>query len=165
LNNRVKNADQPWVVYGHYENNELVYLGSGQVHRAFQFIKRSDNHYSWLVETALKALTVDFIKILFVTDDFNEVRFIEGRLIAEYKPRFNKNQNKLTFKDLKEAKIKISKGKSIRSCAEEIGIVHNNLRVLLKLKYCNRDYSYKNESVTLNNNKILIQAVLEKEIL
>lgn len=141
MNKRVKNTDQTWVVYGHYDNNELVYLGSGQVHRAFQFIKRDAEHYNWLVENSLKYLTVDFIKILFVTDDYEEARFVEGRLIAEHTTRFNKNLNKVTFKDLKQTKQKMDNGQSLRSCASEIGVAHNNLRVLLKLPYCNSNYN------------------------
>lgn len=140
MSNRVKNADQPWVVYGHYEGNELMYLGSGQVHRAYQFIKRDTSHYNWLVEKALENRATDFVKILFVTDDFNEARFVEGRLIAEYNPQFNKNLNKLTFEDLKWSLKEIENGQSLRSCARKIGIAHNNLRVLLALPYCKTDY-------------------------
>lgn len=141
MNKRVKNADQTWVVYGHYDGDKLVYLGSGQVHRAFQFIKRGSEHYDWLVEKAIITPAVEFIKILFITDDFEEARFIEGRLIAETTTRFNKTLNKVTFADLSYAKKQMGEGKSLRSCASKIGIAHNNLRVLLKLPYCDTDYN------------------------
>jgi hypothetical protein len=140
MSNRVKNTDQTWVVYCHYDNKTPVYIGSGQVHRAFQFIKRSDKHYSWLVENALKNRTADFIKILFSTNDYEEARFVEGRLIAEYRPEFNKSLNKITFNDLSYVIDSVNQGKSIRSCAKEIGIYHNNLCQLLKLKYCKNNY-------------------------
>lgn len=141
MNKRVKNADQPWVVYGHYDGNKLVYIGSGQVHRAFQFIKRDNEHYKWLIKKAIITPAVEFIKILFVTDDYDEARFIEGRLIAETTTRFNKTLNKVTFADISYAKDQMSKGKSLRSCASEIGIAHNNLRVLLNLPYCDTEYN------------------------
>lgn len=141
MTKRVKNADQPWVVYAHYESDDVVYLGSGQVHRAFQFIKRSEEHYDWLVDKAVKNLTGNFVSILFVTDDYEEARFIEGRLIAEHKPLFNKTLNKLTFKDLSWSLEQMRQGNSMRSCAREIGIAHNNLNTLLKLPYCSNDYT------------------------
>jgi len=142
MSNRVKNADQTWIVYGHYESDgTLVYLGSGQVHRAFQFIKRSKEHYAWLVASALKNGNNQFVKILFDSDDFAEVRFIEGRLIAQYNPKFNKNLNKITFADLKYTIKQTQKGESIRGCAKDIGVYHNNLCQLLKLPYCENDYS------------------------
>jgi len=139
--NRVKNADQPWVVYAHYDESVPVYIGSGQVHRAFQFIKRSSNHYDWLVEKSLENLTADFIKIVFVTRDYDEARFVEGRLIAENNLRFNKSLNKVTFSDLKNTMKAMQNGESLRSCASKIGVAHNNLRVLLKLPYCNSHYN------------------------
>jgi len=143
MSKRVKNTDQKWVVYAHYDHEEMVYLGSGQVHRAFQFIKRDKKHYDWMVEKSLKNLTANFIRLLFVTDDYEEARFVEGRLIAEHSTRFNKSLNKVTFEDLNYAKEKMSNGKSLRSCASEIGVAHNNLRVLLKLPYCNSVYNIK----------------------
>jgi len=143
MSNRVKNADQTWVVYGHYESDgTLVYLGSGQVHRAFQFLKRSEDHYEWLIASALKNGNNNFVKILYETRDFAEIRFIEGRLIAEYKPEFNRNLNKITFADLRYTLRKMKQGVSIRSCAKDVGVYHNNLCQLLKLPYCDNDYSH-----------------------
>lgn len=132
MSNRVKNTDQAWVVYGHFQNDTLVYLGSGQVHRAFQFIKREESHEAWMIEQALKNLTANFSRILFVTDDYDEARFVESRLIADHAPRYNKQNTKLTFADVKYAKKKMSEGVSLRSCARELGIAHDNLRIALK---------------------------------
>lgn len=143
MSNRVKNADQPWCVYAHYDGNDLVYIGSGTLQRAFEFNKdkRSPDHYNWFCIKLLHRAT-DFIKVIEITDDYEEARFIEGRLIAEFKPKFNKTLNKLTFKDLKETLNKMDNGRSLRKCAKDLGIQHNNLRVLLQLPYCNKEYKY-----------------------
>lgn len=141
MSNRVKNADQKWVVYVHYDDSEVVYLGSGQVHRAFQFIKRDEEHYDWMVEKSLSNLTADFCQIVFVTKDYDEARFVESRLIAENSPRFNKQNTKLTFQDLKDCRRKIQDGMSLRSCASEVGIAHNNLRLALKQPYVENEYN------------------------
>jgi hypothetical protein len=141
MTKRVKNADQPWVVYAHYDADGVVYIGSGQVHRAFQFTKRSEEHYDWFVEHATKNLTGDFIKILFVTEERPEALFVEGRLMAEFKPKFNIHMSKVTRKELAQTILWMSDGKSLRSCASSIGIAHDNLRILLKQKYCNNDYT------------------------
>lgn len=149
--NRVKDADQPWCVYGHYEGNDLVYIGSGTLQRAMDFSKdkRDELHYNWYCTQILSRFT-DFVRILEITPDYDEVRFIEGRLIAEYKPRFNKNLNKVTFKDLKETITKMRAGKSLRQCAVDVDIYHNNLRVLLLQPYCENDYSCLEASIKAN---------------
>jgi len=138
--NRVKNTDQTWVVYCHYDDDKVAYIGSGQVHRAFQFIKRSDTHYKWMVEQSLKNLTANFSQIVFVTSDYDEARYVESRLIAEHNPTFNKTDTKLTFEDIKTANKKIGEGMSLRGCAKELNISHNNLRIALSKTYSGKDY-------------------------
>ena len=134
------NAEQPWVVYAHYEGETPVYIGSGTVERPAEVKKRSPEHRKWLGEYLVKHKNASFMKILFVTDSFDEARYIEGRLIAEHKSKFNKNLNKATFSDINEAIAKIKSGTSIRQCARDINMVHNNLRVLLNLPHAGNSY-------------------------
>jgi hypothetical protein len=131
MSNRVKNFNQLWCVYAHIIENDLVYIGSGTLQRAYDFMpdKRSENHYKWFSEIVAK--NQPFVKIIHTTNLYEEARFIEGRLIAEYKPKFNKNLNKVTFQDLKDAIEKLKNGYSLRKCAREINVAENNLRVLL----------------------------------
>jgi hypothetical protein len=144
MTNRVKNFNQLWCVYIHIIENDLVYIGSGTLQRAFDFMpdKRSPDHYKWFCDNVIN--TNNFVKILYTSNDYEEVRFVEGRLIAEYKPCFNKNLNKITFSDLKQARYKIDTGVSLRQCAKELQVAHNNLRVLLNSQYCNFDLNKLN---------------------
>lgn len=139
MTNRVKNTDQTWVVYGHYDNNDLVYIGSGQVHRAWQFIKRSKEHYDWLVKQGENNNLN--VRVLYKTKVFEDARFLEGRLIAEYNPKFNKNLNKLTLKDVAFVKKSLKQGKSVRWCSKEIGIYHNNICQLMKVPSWNKEFT------------------------
>jgi hypothetical protein len=144
MTNRVKNFNQLWCVYSHSIENDLVYIGSGTLQRSFDFMpdKRSPGHYLWFCENVVKNNNI--VKILYTSKDYEEVRFVEGRLIAEYKPCFNKNLNKITFNDLKEAQDKINTGTSLRQCAKKLQVAHNNLRVLLLSPYCNFDLNRLN---------------------
>jgi hypothetical protein len=140
MSNRVKNADQTWVVYVHYDNDDVVYIGSGQVHRAFQFIKREENHAEWMVEKSLERLTADFCQIVFQTRDYEEARYVESRLIAEHNPKFNRTQSKLTFQDIKFVQDRMKQGESLRSCARSMGMAHDNLRIALAKPHSKTDY-------------------------
>lgn len=148
-NTRVKDADQPWCVYVHYEGNDPVYIGSGTLHRCMDFAKdkRSEEHYDWFQKQIL-AKNTSFIKIVFLTHDHEEARYVENRLIPEFKPRYNKTLNKLTFDDILTTQELMARGHSIRSIAPTLDIYHNNLCQLLKLPYVHRDYTVVQESVT-----------------
>lgn len=140
--NRVKDTDQTWVVYCHYEEDQVVYIGSGQVHRAFQFIKRSEDHCDWMVKQALRYRTAEFARIVFTSDYYDEVRYLESRLIPTHKPKFNKNIGKLTLDDISYARKHIDSGVSLRRTSVLLGISHNNLRTALLPKYARNNYDH-----------------------
>ncbi|WP_191566214.1 hypothetical protein [Metabacillus idriensis] len=86
--NELRKVDK-FIVYEHWYNGELVYVGSGVWYRCRRYTNRRNTEHRQLMEQG----KIDY-KIIGEFDDLNEARKVEARLIKKYhvlgQVKFNK---------------------------------------------------------------------------
>jgi hypothetical protein len=84
--------DNRFYVYGHYDGNELVYVGMGQKGRAFDCrsdsTRQSNEHTKFMVEKLTNG-DVSFVQFFATHLSKLEADKIELSLIKEHDPKFN----------------------------------------------------------------------------
>lgn len=78
-----------YYVYGHYLNDELVYIGKGTQNRFKNWICRTDKEHSDLIKN-------NKVKTKILANDLEELIAldIEDALITKHKPKYNANGQK-----------------------------------------------------------------------
>ena len=77
-----------YYVYGHYDQDELVYIGYGKGGRAVKSEGRSEEHKIWMEEAIVNK--VDFYNFFEKEMNRASARRLEKRLIKAHLPKFNK---------------------------------------------------------------------------
>ena len=76
-----------YYVYGHYDQDELVYVGYGKGGRAVKSEGRSKEHRTWMEEQIIEKC--DFYNFFEKCTTRTAARQLEKELIKEHSPRFN----------------------------------------------------------------------------
>lgn len=84
--------DKRFYVYGHYDGDELVYIGMGQKGRAFDC--RSDttrqlNEHTLFMTDKLTNGDVSFVKFFAVKLSKEDAEYLEKQLIQQHDPKYN----------------------------------------------------------------------------
>lgn len=78
-----------YYVYGHYVNDELVYIGKGTDNRAWSSKRFNLNHQNWASERIMSNSWGNCVKILIPNLSSKEAREQEKKLIETCKPKWN----------------------------------------------------------------------------
>ena len=116
-------------VYLHKVNGKVIYVGSTEnLYRAYEFnpTKRIKNH----LEEFNKSVTDGTFYVEVLPPYASKVIMLlaEAELIAKYNSPLN-IARPVTPAQIKWAISEMNSGRSLRNCAEEIGIAHDNLRL------------------------------------